>query len=41
MLNKLVTAQQHFICLINGEFENRKFSVKEALVEIYYEFFAL
>jgi hypothetical protein len=40
MLNKLTAAYQHFIYLRNGEFENRRFSIGEALIEIYYEFFA-
>jgi hypothetical protein len=40
MLTKLIAAHNHFICLLNGEFENRHFSITEALVEVYYEFFA-
>ena len=40
MLTKLNAAHKHFICLLNGEFENRQFSIGEALIEIYYEFFA-
>jgi hypothetical protein len=40
MLIKLTAAHQHFICLRNGKFENRRFSISEALMEIYYEFFA-
>jgi hypothetical protein len=40
MLNKLTAAYQHFICLLNGEYENRRFSIGEALIEVYYEFFA-
>jgi hypothetical protein len=40
MLNKLTAARQHFICLLNGEYENRRFSIIEALIEVYYEFFA-
>ena len=39
MLTKLIAARQHFICLLNGEFENRKFSIGEALIEVYFEFF--
>ena len=27
MFSKLIAARQHFICLLNGEFENRKFSI--------------
>lgn len=41
MLTKLIAARQHFICLLNGEFENRKFSIGEALIEVYYKFFDL
>lgn len=40
MLNKLTAARKHFICLLNGEYENRRFSIAEALIEVYYEFFA-
>jgi hypothetical protein len=40
MFSKLIAARQHFICLLNGEFENRKFSIGEALIEVYYEFLA-
>jgi hypothetical protein len=40
MFSKLIAARQHFICLLNGEFENRQFSISEALLEVYYEFFA-
>ncbi len=39
MFSKLIAARQHFICLLNGEFENRQFSISEALIEVYYEFF--
>lgn len=39
MFSKLIAARQHFICLLNGEFENRQFSIGEALLEVYYEFF--
>jgi hypothetical protein len=39
MFSKLLAARQHFICLLNGEFENRQFSIGEALIEVYYEFF--
>jgi hypothetical protein len=39
MLNKLTAARKHFICLLNGEYENRRFSIAEALIEVYYEFF--
>jgi hypothetical protein len=41
MLTKLTAACNHFICLRNGEFENRHFSIGEALIEVYYELFAL
>ena len=41
MLTRLIAARQHFICLLNGEFENRRFSISEALIEVYYEFVAL
>ena len=41
MLTKLIAARQHFIYLLNGEFENRKLSIIEALIEVYYEFFDL
>ena len=40
MFSKLIAARQHFICLLNGEFENRQFSIGEALLEVYYEFLA-
>ena len=40
MFSKLIAARQHFICLLNGEFEDRRFSIGEALIEVYYEFFA-
>ena len=39
MFSKLIAARQHFICLLNGEFENRHFSIGEALIEVYYELF--
>ncbi len=39
MLTRLIAARQHFICLLSGEFENRKFSIGEALIEVYFEFF--
>ncbi len=39
MLTRLIAARRHFICLLNGEFENRQFSISEALIEIYFEFF--
>jgi hypothetical protein len=39
MLAKVITARKHFIALRHGEFENRQFSIGEALIEIYYEFF--
>ena len=39
MLTRIIAARQHFICLLNGEFENRKFSIGEALIEVYFEFF--
>jgi hypothetical protein len=38
--NRLISAYRHFICLRSGEFECRQFSVAEAILEIYYEFFA-
>ena len=40
MLAKIVAAHKHFICLRLGEFEDRQFSISEALLETYYEFFA-
>jgi hypothetical protein len=39
MLTRLIAARKHFICLLNGEFENRKLSIGEALIEVYFEFF--
>jgi hypothetical protein len=39
MLTRLIAARKHFICLLNGEFENRQFSIAEALIEVYFEFF--
>ena len=39
MLTRLIAARKHFICLLNGEFENRRFSISEALIEVYFEFF--
>ncbi|WP_281261399.1 hypothetical protein [Chamaesiphon polymorphus] len=40
MLDRLISAYHHFICLRSGEFESRQFSVSEAIIEVYYEFFA-
>ena len=40
MLTRLIAARQHFICLLNAEFEQRQFSISEVLIEVYYEFFA-
>jgi hypothetical protein len=40
MLTKIIAAHKHFICLRFGEFEDRQFSISEALLETYYEFFA-
>jgi hypothetical protein len=39
MLTRLIAAHKHFICLLNGEFENRRFPIGEALIEVYFEFF--
>ena len=39
MLTRLIAARKHFTCLLNGEFEKRKFSIGEALIEVYFEFF--
>ncbi len=39
MLTRIIAARKHFICLLNGEFENRRFSIGEALIEVYFEFF--
>jgi hypothetical protein len=38
--NRLTSAYCHFICLRSGEFESRRFSIGEAILEIYFEFFA-
>ncbi len=40
MLDRLISAYRHFICLRSGEFESRQFSFGEAILEIYYELFA-
>jgi hypothetical protein len=40
MFDRIIAAQHHFICLRSGEFESRKFSIGEAILEVYYEFFA-
>jgi hypothetical protein len=40
MLDRIVAAYRHFICLRSSEFESRRFSIGEAILEIYYEFFA-
>ena len=40
MLTKLIAACKHFASLRKGKFENRRFSIGEALIEVYYEFFA-
>lgn len=40
MLAQIISAYRYFICLRSGEFESRQFSIGEAIVEVYYEFFA-
>lgn len=40
MFARLTSAYRHFICLRSGEFEARRFSVGEAIIEVYYELFA-
>jgi hypothetical protein len=40
MFDRIIAAHYHFICLRSGEFESRQFSVIEAILEIYFEFFA-
>ncbi len=40
MFDRIIAAHYHFICLRSGEFESRKFSIGEAILEIYFEFFA-
>jgi hypothetical protein len=40
MFARLISAYHHFICLRSGEFEARQFSVGEAIIEVYYEFYA-
>ena len=40
MFDRIVDAYRHFICLRSGEFEARRFSVGEAVLEIYCEYFA-
>jgi hypothetical protein len=40
MFERLVAAYRHFICLRSGDFESRRFSIGEALLEIYFEFVA-
>jgi hypothetical protein len=40
MFDRLTSAYCHFICLRSGEFESRKFSISEAILEVYFEFFA-
>jgi hypothetical protein len=40
MFARLIAAYRHFICLRSGEFECRKFSISEAILEVYYEFLA-
>jgi hypothetical protein len=40
MFDRLTSAYRHFICLRSSEFESRQFSVIEATLEIYFEFFA-
>jgi hypothetical protein len=37
---QIIAAYRHFICLRSGEFESRRFSIGEAILEVYYEFFA-
>jgi hypothetical protein len=39
MFIRLIAAHRHLICLRSGEFEARKFSIGEAILEVYYEFF--
>jgi hypothetical protein len=36
----IIAAYRHLICLRSGKFECRKFSIGEALLEVYYEFLA-
>ncbi len=40
MLARIISAYRHYVCLRSGEFEARQFSIPEALIEIYFEFFA-
>jgi hypothetical protein len=40
MFDRLISAYRHFICLRSGKFESRQFSISEAIVEVYFEFFA-
>jgi hypothetical protein len=40
MFDRLITAYRHFLCLRRGEYEQRKFSILEAITEIYFELFA-
>lgn len=40
MFAHLTSAYRHFTCLRSGEFESRRFSIGEALLEVYYEFFS-
>ncbi|AFY92552.1 hypothetical protein [Chamaesiphon minutus] len=40
MFDRLTSAYRYFICLRSSEFESRQFSVIEAILEIYFEFFA-
>jgi hypothetical protein len=40
MFDRLTNAYRHFLCLRRGEYEQRKFSILEAITEIYFELFA-
>jgi hypothetical protein len=39
MLSKIPAACKYFVTLRAGDFEQRKFSFWEALIDTYYEFF--
>jgi hypothetical protein len=38
MFDLIVAACHHFICLLSGKFESRRFSISEAILEVYFEF---